>query len=175
MKLVNLSEEIDMGNAVIFMFSICISTSMAFGQSFQENWRLVRDEESVKTYLHRSDTNVAGSVQINRRKEPIDWNKVTREDFFKSLEEKKKQLLSLIGVTDWIASDYTWTNRRSINELTVVGTYKDSSGQVVQFRELHLFKERRTVQILYTQSIGAKVTAKTADDFVASVRKSIGE
>lgn len=170
-----LSETLDMGNTVALTFLICIFNSVAFGQDFQKDWRLVRNEEDVKTYLHRLSTDITGTVQVNAKKESIDWSKIKKEDFYKSLEEKKKHLLSLIGVTEWTAEKYSWNNANSINELSVIGTYKDSSKHIIQFRELHLFKPNKTIQILYTQPTGVKLNPKTGENFLMSIRKSIGE
>ncbi|MGZ3800809.1 MAG: hypothetical protein ACXVCL_11630 [Bdellovibrio sp.] len=164
-----------MGNIAVFALTICLFTSAAFAQTFWKDWRLVRDVEGVKTFLHRSDIDVTGAVQVNENKTATNWSKIKKEEFLKSLEENKKQALSLIGVTEWTASEYIWNNQNDITELLVVGTYKNSASQFIQFRELHIFKEKKTIQVLYTQPVGAKVSSKTGENFVASVVNNIGE
>lgn len=80
-------------------------------------------------------------------------------EFLKGLEEKKAQILSMIGVKEWqvtsrnikkIAAKENFEGKGPITELTFSGSYIDRKGQKIFFHESHRYSATTRLQLLVT-------------------------
>lgn len=143
---------------------------------FASNWSIVSEVDGVKVWQHKANPELTGSWQEFPVKKKLDWSpegkENTQKEYFKSLEDKKKKMLSFIGVTDWTVEQYKWNSpSEGKEELIVEGHYKDSTGKKIYFKELHQFAEDKTTQFLHTRPYDApdgENRAKEFFDFIKS-------
>lgn len=114
-------------------------------------WSLVQDGDRIKVWLHTTNSNVTLTVQTEALSKPVDWTKTTKAQLFQSLEDKKRKLLFLMGIRDWKAEKYNLKKSGEAQELSVSGTYVNSTGEQIAFHEIHIFHSTSTTQALYTQ------------------------
>lgn len=148
---------------IIFIFIPVISIAQPSG------WKLSRDANGVKVWLLKNNSNVTGSLQRRKTLNKNKLGKIKQEDFFKRFENKKRRILSLIGVTNWKATKYDWSP--GTRQLSVEGTYTDSSGLNVTFAEIHIFKNGETVQILHTRPTSLSDGSKYEKEIVDYIKK----
>ena len=70
-------------------------------------------------------------------------------------------MLSLIGISHWKAKKYSWNKEKELYVLKILGTYKNSKKEVVEFQEVHLFDTHEIHQILFTKPKKKKVNANS--------------
>jgi hypothetical protein len=138
--------------------------NFTFIHAATEDWS-VADMEDSKIWLHKSNPDVTGSIQILKRKEPLNWNTINKDSFYKNFESQKKKSLSLIGVRTWNVSSYKFETKNGLKQLTIEGSYTDHRGNEVVFKELHIFKRHETIQTLHTRPVTLKDDLKYEDDF----------
>jgi hypothetical protein len=137
-------------------------------------WKLSSDLDGVKVWQLNSDSSVTGSLQIRDTSKRLDWSREGKEKFFKSLSERKKQVLALVGVTNWEAKDYHWTTKDdNSHELRVSGSYYDSAGTHIQFKEVHIFQKGKTLQLLQTRPASLKDGLNYEKDFFSFINKEV--
>ncbi len=152
----------------IFVIIFLISTH-AFAQAIGNQWKLSRNENDVKVWQLIKNTDVTGSLQVMEKKQETNWAKISKDTFFKNLEEKKKKTLSLIGVRDWTATNYRWTDTANGPELNISGSYRDSSDTKIEFQEIHLFRKKKTIQILLTKPADYKLEPALSKNFIDAI------
>lgn len=158
-----------------FMFFLLASISLlVHSQDLEKDWMILQNDNAVKVWKDRSTLKKYGVFQVSDRAHSLDWSTIKKEDFFKKIEEDKKKLLALVGIKKWSAQKYIWTKVGEAFELSIVGTYEDSSAKLIQFQELHIFQEKRTLQILYTQPYELIFNPNIGNKFIFDVRKSVG-
>ncbi len=113
-------------------------------------WKLSRDVNGVKVWQLEKNSDVTGSLERRKTGKKINWLNIKQKDFFKKLEEKKKKMLSFIGISEW-KGKYKWKPKKDYHELLVNGSYKDWSGQKIIFTEVHIYRTNETIQILHTR------------------------
>ena len=132
----------------IFFFSF---PSFASPPSVLDFWRPVLLADDVYIYELKNNPEVLITFQSNKTKRQLKWEKIKSGSFFSSFEKRKKELLSMISVSQWKAKKHTWTRKKEYFELLVHGSYIDASGTKVSFQEIHLFSPDKTRQILFTK------------------------
>lgn len=137
-----------MGFKCVLLLSLILASSMVFAMS--SDW-ILSDMEDSKVWLHKKNSNITGSLQTLTREEPLDWSKIDKRKFYQDLEASKKRSLSIVGVKDWKASQYKFENNEGTERLIIEGSYVDSAGVEVIFKEVHVFRLKETVQLLHTR------------------------
>lgn len=131
-----------------FAFTVLFFISSAFAGP--SDWSQAEMDDTT-IWLHKKNTDITGSLQSIKRDGPLDWTNIDKKKFYQDLEERKKRSLSIIGVKNWIASEYKFVTKDGVESLEIKGSYIDPSGVEVVFKELHLFQADETLQLLYTQ------------------------
>jgi len=72
------------------------------------------------------------------------------ESFIKKLEEDKKGMLSMMGISNWKVSKRNWQKAKGVKTLSLHGTYIDRSGSIIHFIEEHKYTKEITHQALLT-------------------------
>ena len=129
----------------VSLFFLC---SLAFTEPLSSPWLLTRQTGNVWVWKLKGASNVIGTFQIEQRSRPIHWKKIKSKKFFLDLIHKKKKMLSLIGVKKWRVKRSNWKNQEGYRELTMEGSYYNSQDHFIDFKEVHLFYPRKTLQIL---------------------------
>ena len=109
-------------------------------------------------------------MQRKRHAKKKDWSQIKKFEYFKSLETKKKKMLSLIGIKNWKANKQKWKKTKSGRELSIVGSYTNSKNEKVSFKELHVFQPTATYQILFTKPAGLKLSKNVVPNFFSAVK-----
>ena len=159
---------------MVKLFCIILSTSVSiFSAPKLAGWKLSHNINNVQVWQLESNSDVTGSLEKSKTKK-IDWSQINTQDFFKSIEKKKKEMLFFIGISEWNAHEYKWTTKNDYYELAVKGTYKDSSGKNISFYELHLYKDREKIQILHTRPTSIPNGDKLSREIVGHLFKQSG-
>lgn len=137
-----------------------------------KDWTLTSNIDGTKTWQLISNTDVTGSLANRKTASPIDWNTTNGEDFFKAFEEKKKKMLSIIGIVDWKVTKHSWIKFKNYNQLEITGSYTDSKKQDISFTEQHLYYPDRTLQMLHTHPKELKNAEKYSKDILDIMRST---
>ena len=118
------------------------------------HWKLISNINGVKNWQLKTNVNVMVSLERRSLNKKIDWSKVNQKSFFKKIENKKKKILKLIGISKWKANLYTWSTQEGSPKLEIQGSYLDSLGNEVSFLEIHVYRRKETIQMLHTYPKG---------------------
>lgn len=151
-----------MGLKHVLLFIHFFACPLAFATS--SDW-ILSDMEDSKVWLHKKNSNITGSLQTLTRDEPLDWSKIDKRKFYQELEASKKRSLSIVGVKDWKASQYKFETLDGNERLVIEGSYIDSAGVEVVFKEVHVFRLKETVQLLHTRPKEFAQNTTFEDDF----------
>ena len=160
-------------NTRIILMGLLFLSSTGRAESLVDAWRLERQTGNVWVWRHQSHDEIIGTLQSQRRAKAIQWRQIQSKDFFMNLATKKRQLLNLIGISSWNASDYSWSVKEGRYELTINGNYTNSGGQRTHFKEVHLFKDLVTYQILFTAPQSVTLKQKLADEFINNIKTMV--
>ncbi len=136
-------------------------------------WKLSRDVNGVKVWQLEKNSDVTGSLEKRKTGKKINWLNIKQKDFFKKLEEKKKKMLSFIGISEW-KGKYKWQPKKEHHELLVNGSYRDWSGQKITFAEVHIYRANETIQILHTRPTATINGDKLASRIIAHMKNQAG-
>lgn len=153
---------------LIAFFILCLPV-----KAWALEWKLSSDWDGVKVWQLISDSNITGSLQIHEANKNRDWSQKGKENFFQSLSQRKKKVLALIGVTNWEAKDYQWITQSKHHELRVTGSYYDSTGNKIKFKEIHVFQKEKTLQLLHTRPASLEDGQKYEKDFFSFINKKL--
>lgn len=92
---------------------------------------------------------------------------------FFNLSARGRKGLALIGVTNWEAKDYQWITQSKHHELRVTGSYYDSTGNKIKFKEIHVFQKEKTLQLLHTRPASLENGQKYEKDFFSFINKKL--
>ncbi len=73
-----------------------------------------------------------------------------KKGFIEKLENDKKKMLSMMGISNWQVSKRSWKSNKSKKVLSLYGSYKDRNGNLVNFIEKHHYSKKMTHQALLT-------------------------
>ena len=116
-----------------------------------KGWKLVNETDGFKVWQLSKNPAVTGSSHNVKNEKIINWDQIKSEVFFKKFVKEKKKILSIVGIKDWHAKDYYWHKVKKKYELEVKGTYIDSAGMKVSFKEIHIYGKNSTFQLLHTR------------------------
>ena len=138
-----------------------------------ETWELVQKRENVLLWKFKKNPKIMGTLQSKKRQKALEWNSVKSKKVFENVAETKRRTLSLIGITNWSADNYSWNKRGKHHELIIEGTYTDPQTKKISFREHHLFFPRETYQIVIVSPAGEQQSREIFNDFVQRAEDTI--
>lgn len=135
-------------------------------------WKLARDTNGVKVWLLEKNPDITGSLVIRKEQNKINGLIIKGDKLFQDFENKKKKMLTYIGVNDWKASNYEWFPDK--RELFVEGTYRDSYGHLIVFAEIQSFKDEESIQILHTRPLSIIDGKKYEQEILSFMKAQVG-
>lgn len=147
------------------MFKVLIllisSISFTYGNEMSSLWEFKRDTGVSKTWKLKGHSGVYASLTETRNINSKSIKAILdRGDYLKSIERKKKGFLGFFGAQDWKKEKHTWKKINGNQLLEVTGFYKDSKNENVSFIEVHYFKDKKIVQMLYIKPKKLKLDSK---------------
>lgn len=151
--------------------SLLLLCSLAFTEPLSSPWLLTRQTGNVWVWKLKGASNVIGIFQTEQRSRPIHWEKIKSKKFFLDLIHKKRKMLSLIGIKEWKVKRSNWKKQKGYRELTMEGSYYNSQNHLIDFKEVHLFYPRKTLQILLSHPRKRLVKTEVASQFIKDVKE----
>ncbi|MCY4524266.1 MAG: hypothetical protein OXB84_05970 [Halobacteriovoraceae bacterium] len=136
-------------------------------------WKLLRDN-GIKVWQLKSNSNVSGSLERKKHQKQTNWSKLKKKSYMKKLEEKKKKVLELIGISDWRTDSHKWKKINNSHLLNITGRYTDSSGQKTAFTEIHIYNSNETIKMLYTRPQSIENGEKLSETIIDHMKKEAG-
>ena len=136
-----------------------------------KNWKLSRDTNNVKVWQLVANPNVTGSIE--KRDTEIDWSTIKKKESLEKFKNRRKKILSLIGVYDWKAYEHKWSFKKDFHQLNINGSYRDSFNKKITFSEVHIFKRNQIIQMLHTRPYHMKDGQKLSQDIMEHMKKNI--
>jgi hypothetical protein len=122
-----------------YLILFIIFYSLSAG-AFNSEWILATNEENVKVWLRKGNSEVTGSVEKRTRQTLTNWSTIKNGSYFKKYEAQKQKMLSLIGVTHWQTTQSTWKKSKSYFFLSIEGElYGFISARYCLYRRTFLF------------------------------------
>ena len=161
--------------SIAFIVLFFFVNHMSAAKKEEEVWHLVQQEKGFLLWKLKSNPHIIGTVQSENLERTIDWNNVKSENVFKDMADKKKKILSLINVSNWTASRYSWEKRNHYHELMVEGLYVDHRFQETSFWEYHLFfpKQIHQILIIVPKSEAKDMYPSVIENFVNRAKKTL--
>lgn len=154
-------------------FHSLFQTSLWAGP-LSEAWSLVRQVNDVFVWKLKGRGDVMGTFRSSQRAEDLEWGKIKSSKFFEKLKNKKKEMLSFVGISDWKSTSHSWKKKKDHYELNMEGNYLNGQRQRVSFREYHFFFKKRTYQILLTFPSNRKLSDRVIEEFRKDVSQMVG-
>ena len=154
------------------IYSICFIGYIEAKESkltLSDNWQFVRKSDQVSTWKLKAHPQTIAVFQSNNITEEINWEQIDPDTFFQKTKEHKQQMLDMIGISEWEATNYQWHKKNNHFELAIQGSYKNSSKEMVFFSELHLFSKKITHQILIASSNKNQMNKEDIQHFFSRV------
>ena len=139
----------------------------------EDIWEPVGAADGSRLWQLKDRPEIMGVLRSKRHDRPVDWSSVQSEEAFKKVAEQKRQILSIIGISQWSADSYSWTRGGALHELAIEGTYRDNSFQKIAFWERNLFGPSETYTILVVSPDRKRPDRKSVEDFVARAKDTI--
>lgn len=162
-----LTDKAPMKNLILFFL---LTLSSAFAS--YDNWQVTSLNDS-KIWQHKTNPNITGTIQKLGRSTVLDWSKINKKTFYQSFEQNKKTGLSFLGVKNWKASSYKWETALEGEKLIIDGSYTDSAGLQVVFKEIHIFQNKNTLQILHTRPLELGQNKKLEEEFLTIAAQEV--
>ncbi|MBP9680843.1 MAG: hypothetical protein KBD76_05525 [Bacteriovorax sp.] len=156
-----------------YLILFIIFYSLSAG-AFNSEWILATNEENVKVWLRKGNSEVTGSVEKRTRQTLTNWSTIKNGSYFKKYEAQKQKMLSLIGVTHWQTTQSTWKKSKSYFFLSIEGSYTDSSQQDIVFIEEHFYFPTQTIQLLHTRPRTLIEGDKLGKEILNEMKKEVG-
>ncbi|MCY4524219.1 MAG: hypothetical protein OXB84_05735 [Halobacteriovoraceae bacterium] len=147
---------------LIFIHSVLPLTVQA------SNWKLARQTNNIKIWLHNSNPHITGSLEI---KTNTNRRVIKEKSFLKKFKNRRRKIHSLIGVYNWQASDYQWFTKKNYHQLNISGSYFDFTDKKILFDEVHIFKDNRLIQMLHTRPIQVKNGKELSKEIMEYMKK----
>jgi hypothetical protein len=155
----------------LFLLALFFSVS---SHAQLSGWKLAREANQIKVWLRNTNPEITGTLEIRASKKKIDWSKIQRDSYFKTLEAKKIKLLSFIGITQWHAQETSWREQQGVHYLKITGSYTNSSQEKILFIEEHAFLKDKTVQLLHTRPAELQDQHSEGEAIMSFMRKESG-
>lgn len=146
----------------LITFIVFFNSSLVLAAA--SDWNKSEMDES-KIWIHKKNSDITGTILTIKRDGPLNWNDINKSSFYQRLEESKKRSLGIIGIHEWKASHYKFETVNGVERLMIEGTYVDSSGLEVLFKEIHVFQAQKTIQLLHTRPKALQTEKKYEEDF----------
>ena len=141
-------------------------STLIYGNEMSSLWEFKRDTGVSKTWKLKGHSGVYASLTETKNINSKSIKAILdRDDYLKSIERKKKGFLGLFGAQDWKKDKHTWKKVNGNHLLEVKGFYKDSKNESVSFIEVHYFKDKKIVQMLYIKPKKLKLDSKYHEAF----------
>lgn len=140
-----------------------------------EKWNLVNQSHETKIWLFKTNSEVTSAYQTSTPKSSIDWSKFNEKNFFKKFEANKEKSLKAIGIKNWKIEGYKWSKTPFGHELVTEGMYLNPSNKKIHYREIQIYKEQKTYQILNTWPETFSSGKELSSDFVKDLREELEE
>ena len=88
--------------------------------------------------------------------------------------EMMRTSLARFGLTDWTVTDDRVTRRGGVTRLAMSGTYRDSSGQMTYWTELHYYRQGEKLQMLLTHTNRKALKKNSSASAVKAIREQYG-
>ena len=157
---------------IVLVLSAALATAV-WADAAKGVWEPKRAVNGTRLWELKGKPGVIGVLRSKRNDSAIDWSGVRSKQVFENIAEQKRQILSLIGISEWNAENYSWKRGASYHELTVEGTYRDNSSQKIAFWERNLFGPWETYTILVTSPDDGRPSPQSIEDFVTRAKDTI--
>ena len=144
----------------------------------QNIWQVVHHSDNVKVWKLAGQKDVIGTLQTSRLSKSVDLKNIQAKDFFIKFKNSRKKALEIIGITQWVASDYKWKKKANYYELTLNGTYRNAQNQLIRFYETHLFYQQKGTSILFSypsRTPRSEIHRSIASQFVKKTKRILSK
>ena len=143
---------------------VMLSSASAFA-----SWSLKKKYGDMIIYSSPNSTQLTLNYGTTAPKE-----KKFSKDLLSKLEKEKRELLAIIGITDWevIKSDVKKEKKNTI--VTIEGSYLNSSGKMTYFVEYHFYASTKKLQILLTNGSLKKLKKDAKESNILEFRTKYG-
>ena len=138
-----------------------------------KGWKVVRKMNGVSTYALLNNRSTLGVFHSQALEKPLSWKEARSKEFFEQVKESKKKVLGLMKITNWEVSSQEWKRRRGYLEWNLEGSYNNSSGERVYFKENHLYFPDKLHQILLTSDEEGFFKTTKDEDFIKVAQREL--
>ena len=138
-----------------------------------QGWNPVREFNGVSTYTLSDDRETVGIFYTQSLEKSLSWQEARSKKFFDQVNTNKKEILSAMGITNWKMSFQKWKKKKGYLEWNVKGSYNNSSGELIYFKENHLYFSDRVQQVLMTSSGKAFFEGRENERFIKLAQKEM--
>ena len=138
-----------------------------------KGWKVVRKMNGVSTYALLNDRSTLGVFHTQSLEKPLSWKEARSKEFFEQVKESKKKVLGLMKITNWEVSSQEWKRRRGYLEWNLEGSYNNSSGERVYFKENHLYFPDKLHQILLTSDEEGFFKTRKDEEFIKTAQREL--
>ena len=125
--------------------TLLITTFVLSSTSAFASWNLKREYGDTIIYSSPNSTRLTLSYRTTAPKD-----KKFSKDLLNRLEKDKRELLALIGITNWKVTKSDIKKEKKNTYITFEGSYLDNAGKMTYFVEYHFYASDKTLQILLT-------------------------
>ncbi|EQC47227.1 hypothetical protein [Bacteriovorax sp. Seq25_V] len=128
-------------------------------------WNFKSDYGQTKIYISTDETRLTLNYSETEKKK-----KQFSKKFVDGLKEDKIKMLGLMGVTNWTVTRSEVFKDTKSTRVELEGSYVNSSGEKVFFKEFHFYSDIKKLQILLTNSSIEKLNQDGKLENIANFR-----
>ena len=136
-------------------------------------WKAVRQMNGVSTYVLLNNRSTVGVFHTKALEKPLSWKEVRSKKFFEQFKENKRRFLSVMKISNWEVSSQRWKRRKGYLEWNLEGSYNNSSGKKVYFKENHLYFPSKLHQVLITSNEQRFFETTKDEDFIKVAQREL--
>jgi len=155
----------DINCTLILVLSLLLP-SLSYSKN--DEWKLTLDKNNVKVFQLKQQESVTGTYQVLKNNRILEISK-DHKKMIKDFSDHKRKTLEFIGIKEWKIKSYEFNGDKK--GFVLKGSYLDTSNTLINFREEHIWKVSKSIQILNTWPSNIKIEEKVITDFIIFIKE----
>ena len=156
-------------SSLFIVGAIAVGALSSYSLSTHGEWKLSNSYGDISIYKSSNKTRLTVSF-----KENLSSDFKIQKDMIQKTAEKKRQMLSMMGLENWEISSNHITVEKDFAKLYIQGSYTNSKDRKVHFIERHYYTPRGALQMLLTHSDLSVLEQDGREETLSSMRKEHG-
>ena len=158
-------------NTILKTLPLILCLLLSVKSSFATDWKFHREYGDTSIYKAKeSGTRLTIQYRSTVNKQKVVYPK----ELMKRLHKDKKRLLGMMGITKWVVDNQKITQKGKDVHMTLKGSYLDSDGLKVFFKEYHYIGTSKKLQLLLTNNSQKNLEKDLSPKDIAGFRVKYG-